>query len=46
MSLNISNFDCNDIETVKPYAFSICRKYLDKTWSQAEINDFQIERLV
>ena len=41
----IKYLDCNNVESLKPYAFYLCKNFLGKAWSQFKINDFTIEKL-
>jgi hypothetical protein len=37
--------DKNDIESVKLYAYAVCREYLSGAWKSIDIEDFRIERI-
>jgi hypothetical protein len=37
--------DKNDIDSVKLYAYAVCREYLSGAWKSIDIEDFKIERI-
>ena len=41
----IESVDYSKIEAVKPYAFYLCRNFLENDWNQIELDEFKITRL-
>ncbi len=41
----IREIDCTDLESVKPYAFYLCKNFLGKAWSNYEIENFEILKM-